>query len=181
MRDEDEDRGVRSTIRAAVVRGTGWSHAARRRGATSAHATGRSRRIAVGIGVVYIVAVLFIGLWGSPVDAGVDPLLTRVIAAAQRHGAPPWVDYATVESLSNVAFFLPLGLLVVLLMGARWWWAGAAAGLVLSTAIETAQALFLPARTATIDDVLANTLGATLGAVIGIVALGWAARRRATR
>nr|WP_252727946.1 VanZ family protein [Curtobacterium sp. WW7] len=84
-----------------------------------------------------------------------------------------------IESLANVAFFVPLGLLVVLLAGARWWWAGAAAGLLVSSTIEIGQALFLPARYATIDDVVANTMGAVVGAVLGVLLLGVAARRRA--
>nr|WP_245166983.1 VanZ family protein [Curtobacterium flaccumfaciens] len=91
---------------------------------------------------------------------------------------PERIDYATVESLANVVYFVPLGLLVVLLAGARWWWAAIAAGLVVSTCIETGQALFLPARTATIDDVVANGVGALLGAVVGVLLLSRAARRR---
>lgn len=76
-----------------------------------------------------------------------------------------------------MVFFVPLGLLVVSFAGARWWWAGALAGLVLSAAIETGQALFLPARYATLDDVLANTIGAIVGALLGVAVLSLAARR----
>jgi glycopeptide antibiotics resistance protein len=93
---------------------------------------------------------------------------------------PERLDYATVESVANVLFFVPLGLLVVLLAGARWWWAGLAAGVVVSAGIETGQALFLPARTATLDDVVANGVGALLGAVAGVLLLSRAARRRHT-
>lgn len=143
-----------------------------------APATGRSRRIATWLSVAYGAGVVLIAFWGSPVDAGAGPWLDRVIGAAHRLGAPGWFGYDTVESLSNVVFFVPLGLLVVLLAGARWWWAGAAAGLVVSACIETGQALFLPARTASIEDVLANGLGAVLGAVVGVLALAWAAHRR---
>ncbi len=158
---------------------TAWAHSVRRRGGTSAHATGRSRRVALVLAVAYAVAVVLIGFWGTPVDAGARPWLDRLIGLLQRHGAPSWFGYDAVESSANVVFFVPLGLLVVLLAGARWWWAGAAAGLVVSCVIETGQALFLPARYATIDDVVANTLGAVLGALLGVVALGWAARNRA--
>ncbi|MFK4482305.1 VanZ family protein [Curtobacterium sp. AB7] len=143
-----------------------------------APATGRSRRVATWLAAAYGVAVALVGFWGSPVDAAAGPWLERVIATAHRHGAPDWFGYGTIESLSNVVFFVPLGLLVVLLAGARWWWAGAAAGVVVSVGVETVQALFLPARTASIDDVLANGLGAVLGAVVGVLALAWAAHRR---
>lgn len=143
-----------------------------------APATGRSRRVATLLAAAYGVAVVLVGFWGSPVDAAAGPTLDRVIAIAHRHGAPDSFGYSTIESLSNVVFFVPLGLLVVLLAGARWWWAGPAAGVVISVGIETGQALFLPARTASIDDVLANGLGAALGAVLGVLALACAEHRR---
>ncbi|PZE73245.1 VanZ family protein [Curtobacterium sp. MCPF17_018] len=144
-----------------------------------APATWRSRRFATGLAIAYGVALALVGFWGSPVDAAGAPWLTRVLAAAHRHGLPERIDYAAVESLANVVYFVPLGLLVVLLAGARWWWAAIAAGLVVSACIETGQALFLPARTATVDDVVANGVGAVLGAVAGVLLLSRAARRRA--
>ncbi|WP_412147539.1 VanZ family protein [Curtobacterium flaccumfaciens] len=144
-----------------------------------APATWRSRRFATGLAIAYGVALALVGFWGSPVDAAGGPWLTRALASAHRHGLPERIDYAAVESLANVVYFVPLGLLVVLLAGARWWWAAIAAGLVVSTCIETGQALFLPARTATIDDVVANGVGAVLGAVVGVLLLSRAARRRA--
>lgn len=177
---DDPEPGVHDGRSAAVRRVVASGRALRRRGGTSAHATGRSRRVALVLAVAYGLAVVLIGFWGTPVDARVQPLLARVIAAAQRRGAPSWFGYEMVESLANVAFFVPLGLLVVLLAGARWWWAGAGAGLVVSAAIETGQALFLPARFATIDDVVANTMGAVVGSLLGVVVLAAAARRRRT-
>ncbi|MBT1611359.1 VanZ family protein [Curtobacterium poinsettiae] len=143
-----------------------------------APATWRSRRFATGLAVAYGVALALVGFWGSPVDASGGLWLTRALAAAHRHGLPDRIDYAAVESFANVVYFVPLGLLVVLLAGARWWWAAIATGLVVSACIETGQALFLPARTATIDDVVANGVGALLGAVAGVLLLSRAAQRR---
>ncbi|MBM7476511.1 VanZ family protein [Curtobacterium herbarum] len=178
MTPDRSEPDVPDVTSAAVRRVVASGHALRRRGGTSAHATGRSRRVAGVLAVAYGVAVVLIGFWGTPVDASAQPWLDRLIGAAQRRGAPGWFDYVMIESLANVAFFVPLGLLVVLLAGARWWWAGAGAGLLVSATIETGQALFLPARFATIDDVVANTMGAVLGAVLGVVLLAAAARRR---
>ncbi|MBF4614157.1 VanZ family protein [Curtobacterium sp. VKM Ac-1376] len=103
---------------------------------------------------------------------------------AHSHGLPGRLGYDTVESLANVVFVVPLGLLVVplcllvvLLASARWWWAGLAAAVVVSACIETGQALFLPARTATLDDVVENGVGALVGAVAGVLLLSRAARR----
>lgn len=146
--------------------------------ARTASATPRSRRIATWLIVVYGVGVVLVGFTGSPVDAGLHPGILRVLEAAHRVGVPDWFGYAALEFTANVAFFVPLGLLVVLVTGARRWWLGAIAGLVVSAAIEAGQALFLPARFASFDDVLANTSGAVIGALIGVVVLGWAAGHR---
>ncbi|PZF62860.1 VanZ family protein [Curtobacterium sp. MCPF17_047] len=178
MTPDRPEPDVRDVTSAAVRRMVASGRALRRRGGTSAHATGRSRRIAGALAVAYAVAVVLIGFWGTPVDAKAQPWIDRLIGAAHRHGAPSWFGYPIIESLANVAFFVPLGLLVVLLAGARWWWAGAGAGLLVSATIETGQALFLPARFATIDDVVANTMGAVLGAALGVVLLAAAARQR---
>ncbi|QQD76693.1 VanZ family protein [Curtobacterium sp. YC1] len=143
-----------------------------------APATARSRRLATWCAAAYGVALVLVGFWGSPVDAAGGPWLTRVLAAAHRHGLPDRIDYPAVESLANVVFFVPLGLLVVLLAGARWWWIATATGVVVSGCIETGQALLLPARVATVDDVVANGVGALLGSVAGVLLLRRAARRR---
>ncbi|MFZ6991287.1 VanZ family protein [Curtobacterium sp. RRHDQ66] len=142
-------------------------------------ATPRSRRIAAWVIGVYGVGVLFVGFAGSPVDAGAHPLIIRVLDAAHRVGVPGWFGYGALEFSANVVFFVPLGLLVVLLVGARRWWVGAVAGLVVSACIETGQAVFLPARFASLDDVLSNTSGAVIGALVGVVVFGWVGRRRA--
>ncbi|WP_186317641.1 VanZ family protein [Curtobacterium sp. 9128] len=140
--------------------------------------TERSRRVATWVIVLYGIGVAFVGFWGSPVDAGAHPWLLQLLDRVHRVGVPGWFGYGALEFSANVLFFVPLGLLVVLRLGARRWWVGAAAGLVVSAVIETGQALFLPARYASLDDVLSNTCGAVVGALVGAVVLGWAARLR---
>lgn len=142
-------------------------------------ATARSRRTATWLIGAYGVGVLIVGFAGSPVDAGAHPFIIRVLDAAHRVGVPGWFGYGALEFSANVVFFVPLGLLVVLLVGGRRWWVGGVAGLVVSACIETGQAVFLPARFASLDDVLSNTSGAVIGALVGVVVLGWGARRRA--
>lgn len=124
--------------------------------------------------VLYVAAALAIGFWPAPVDRPVDGVLGRVIAAAHRHGQY-WFTYRLVEFAANIALFVPLGLLTGLLLGRRWFWAGAIIGVLGSGVIEIGQAMFRPARFATLDDVLANSLGAALGAGLAGLLL-WAAR-----
>ena len=82
---------------------------------------------------------------------------------------PAWIDYAFVESASNVLLFVPLGALVVWALGRRYWWAGGPAGLLLSCLIELAQSAFLPERYPALADVIANTGGAALGGLFTLL------------
>ncbi|HWI30263.1 MAG TPA: VanZ family protein, partial [Microbacterium sp.] len=77
------------------------------------------------------------------------------------------------EFIANIMFFVPLGLLLTLLV--RRPWVGVLLALALSACAELAQGL-LPARTASVRDVLANVLGAAIGAAIAWAII--AARRR---
>ncbi len=138
----------------------------------AARASVRSRRTAGVLAAAYGIVVALVATSGSPVDGGIHPSLVRAIAAGQRLGAPGWLGYSAVEFTANIVFFAPFGLLAVLLLGARRWWVGVLGGFLVSCAIETVQALFLPARFASVDDVVANSAGAGLGVLVGIVVLG---------
>jgi glycopeptide antibiotics resistance protein len=81
---------------------------------------------------------------------------------------PGFVDYMFVEFSANIAMFMPLGFLLVLILPRQMWWVAPATGFAASCAAEVAQALFLPNRFATIEDVISNTSGAILGAVIAL-------------
>ncbi len=115
----------------------------------------------------YVVILGFITLWPTPVDrGGGGELLMKVLRRLHRWGIPDWIDYGFVEAASNILLFVPLGALVVWIMGRSYWWVGGAAGLLLSAAIELAQFIFLPARYPSVADVLANTIGAALGGLL---------------
>lgn len=131
------------------------------------------RRIARALTVMYVLVLALIAFWPTPVDAGAHDSLTSLLGWLHAHGAPGWLRYTRVEFLANVALFLPVGLLVVILTGAKRWWLGVLAGLATSCAIELGQSVLLPARFATLDDVVANTAGAAVGALVALVIL-WA-------
>jgi len=82
----------------------------------------------------------------------------------------PWPRYTTLQDVAvNFAAYVPLGLLLSAVFGARYGPARGAvaatlAGAMLSLAMEAAQ-MFLPARIASNVDLLANGLGALLGAM----------------
>jgi VanZ family protein len=113
---------------------------------------------------VYSVAVLVIVAWPTPVDRGANRAIVRVLEALHDRNVLMFLGYRQVEFLANVGMFLPLGLLIGIVLGRRLWGLAILIGFGLSAGIEAFQLVFLPDRFATVDDVIANTLGALFGA-----------------
>ncbi|QRZ61892.1 VanZ family protein [Rothia sp. ZJ932] len=119
--------------------------------------------------VLYLLVLGFIVLWPSHVDdntAGgfVDALMQR---GHTEGWLPLWFTYAVLEWLSNVVMFTPFGFLLVWLVRPqlRSWilvW-----GFLLTCAIESTQ-FFMPDRTSSWLDILANTLGVALGLLLAV-------------
>ena len=78
--------------------------------------------------------------------------------------APHWVLPEHYGVLLNVVLFVPLGALAVLATARPWWWVTAGSALA-SVAIELVQWRWL-ARDGSSGDVIANTLGALVGALV---------------
>ena len=123
-------------------------------------------RIAGGILIAYAIAVLAVTLWPAPVDRGFEPTISRGLALLHRNGLPTWFGYNTLEFGANIVMFVPAGLLVALMLPSRRWWLALFIVPALSIAIELTQAIFLSSRFATVNDVVANSLGAVLGILL---------------
>ena len=119
----------------------------------------------------YLVLLAFIAFWPVPVDREAHDWLLAVIDWLQVHGAPGWVRYDLVEFVANIALFVPVGLFVMIMAGVRGWWLAVLVGFAASCTIELGQLIFLPDRFATLSDVLANTIGAAVGAVLALALL----------
>ncbi|MGT2425289.1 VanZ family protein [Amnibacterium kyonggiense] len=127
----------------------------------------RVRFVAV-LTVLYVGFVLLVTLTPTTVDNGLDPYIDRLLAKLWTRGVPAFVDYGFIEFTANIAFFVPVGFLLALLLPLRTCWIAPFGGLLLSAAVETAQGLFLPGRVASIADVVANTSGAIVGFVAAL-------------
>jgi len=136
--------------------------------------TKRRRAWLVAASCIYAFGVWWMTLRPSIYDPEVGGILGRLLEAMQASPLTAWITFDIVESLSNVVMFVPLGLLVIAWRGR--WWLGIVVGLVVSCAIELAQWCFLPTRVADPGDVVANTLGAVIGVVVGLLL-----RRRVSR
>jgi VanZ family protein len=124
-------------------------------------------RAALAAWVVLLALVLL-----APSSAGPDWVIAHVAQALQGLGLPDVLSHPRrVESMLNVAAFVPLSLLGSLLWPRPSWRDWTAVGFVVSFLVEVVQAVVLDARSATHADVVANTLGTLIGALLGHLVL----------
>ncbi|MBD7996065.1 VanZ family protein [Arthrobacter sp. Sa2CUA1] len=115
--------------------------------------------------LAYLVALAFIAFWPSPVDAGSSGATLRsVLAWLHSHGIPGWFNYNFVEFTANILLFVPFGFLgAAYLRRQKPCYVLILLAFIASCAIETYQCCFLEERFASVADILANTIGATIG------------------
>jgi len=111
----------------------------------------------------------FVVFWPSPIDRPVAGLLTRVIQELHERGVPAFIDYGFIEFSANILLFVPVGLLFGLALPLSWWAVMLLCGPVVSAGIELAQRQLLAARYATVEDVIANSIGATIGVLVALI------------
>ncbi|MBA2696817.1 MAG: VanZ family protein [Ornithinimicrobium sp.] len=114
----------------------------------------------------YLLGLAVLVLWpeGDTVTRG-NLLVTR---AFLRLGAPEWMSPEFWQLVNNVLVCVPAGALAMVLWprSRGWWWVLLAG--TLSLGVELVQWRYLPARTPSVLDVLANTTGAGLGVILGL-------------
>jgi glycopeptide antibiotics resistance protein len=124
----------------------------------------------------YIVVLALIVFWPTPVDQGASKVIQAVLAVqTDVLHIQPFLTYNLVEFFSNIFLFVPLGVLLSLILERRY--LILPIGLLTTVFIESMQAMFLPQRTASVNDVISNTVGACLGLLI-VELVEW--RRRST-
>ena len=122
--------------------------------------------------IIYMGLVAFMTLWPVHIDDNAaGGFLHDLLDSAHAAGyLPGWFTYNFVEWLSNVIMFMPGGFLLCLLLKPPARFRVPLAGLCTSVGIETIQ-FFMPERTSSFLDIVANTLGASLGWGLGFAAL----------
>lgn len=131
--------------------------------------------------VLYLAGVAWVTLGPEPYDARTSGMLWRFLDFFGEHEATDWITFDRVESIANVAMFVPLGVFLVLLFGRRRWWLAILLCVLVSCAIEISQGALLPTRVSDLDDVVANSSGGALGALTGVVLVSISLARRARR
>jgi glycopeptide antibiotics resistance protein len=128
----------------------------------------RRHPVLVPVTLAYLTVVGWVTLGPQPLDARGMGILRQILRLFARNDLTSWVTYDLVESSANVAMFVPIGLLFLLLLGSRYWWLAFLIGVALTCAIEFTQ-LFLPGRYSDPRDILMNSLGALVGVAFGLL------------
>lgn len=139
----------------------------------------RPRRGAATARVALVGYLMFVGftVW---LPASVSSKVTGLVGVMARWVAEAGIasyqqSAVVLEILANVALFVPVGLLLPFAWPRLRLWQVTLAGGLLSVVIESVQGL-MPSRFPTVSDVIANTTGTFLGAVVATVLLALLSR-----
>lgn len=113
-----------------------------------------------------LIPLAFVAFWPSPVDQPVQGQLANALDILHRRGVPGWLNYEFVEAVANFLLFVPLGIVSSLAFPKKHTWQIAALGLLASGCIELGQLLLLHDRFAAVSDIVTNTAGSTIGAIL---------------
>lgn len=132
----------------------------------------RLRTVPLALLILYTVFIGLVTLTPNQLDTAPGSFIAELLEFLASHRLTAWIDYVILEKLANVGMFVPFGLLVALQCGRRRWWVGWVAGIAFTCIIEGTQATLLsPTRYGTISDLVTNSLGAAIGAVIALLAM----------
>lgn len=122
---------------------------------------------------VYAVVLVFIVWW--PTSQIASSSVIHIWFFLRDLGAPGWVTPRKIEFGTNILLFMPLSFLGATFRPRWGFGTWLLVGFLGTSAIELTQLLVLTARSATIYDVLANTLG-TVAGYAAVVAWRWGCR-----
>jgi len=130
---------------------------------------------------VYLGGLALMTLTPVPFESKRASVIEIAVAGLHRFSVTNWVTTAGFEVAIKVAIFVPFGLLLVLLAGRRRWVLVSFFGVLTSCWIELAQSIWIPSRAANGLDVLANSVGVVLGALLAVVLISLVGRRSKDR
>ncbi|MFF1831725.1 VanZ family protein [Paenarthrobacter sp. NPDC058040] len=129
-------------------------------------ATRRGQRWLQAAFAAYLVALALVVFLPSKEASTVTGFVGIIAGWLAALGLPFKDAAAAVEFVSNIVMFVPFGGLVRFLWPSRWtWWRILLLGAATSTLIELTQ-LLIPGRVTALSDVIANTAGAVIGALV---------------
>ena len=126
-----------------------------------------TRGAAAAVGILLFTGLAMLTLTPPHIEDRMPNLLDRVVEALHQLG---WnrLGFTEIEVLANVLVFVPIGALAFVLLPRQIWMLSLLTGPAMSVLIEGIQRVALPHRAATVNDVVANSIGATAGVALAI-------------
>lgn len=118
--------------------------------------------------LAYLAFVAWVTLTPGSDAPTQSALVLRALSRLERFEHMGWLTYDRAEYLANIALFVPVGLFLLLLFDSRLWWLAIGAALFMTTFIESVQKV-IPGRYPDDRDVAANTMGAVVGVLVGLL------------
>ena len=126
-----------------------------------------TRGAATVIGILLLVALALLTLTPPRIEERMPNLLDRVVDIVHQLGWNRW-GFTELEIFANILVFVPVGALAFVLLPRRIWVLSLLTGPAISVLIEGVQRVALPHRAATVNDIVANSVGATAGVLLAI-------------
>jgi hypothetical protein len=124
-------------------------------------------RLAGRVGVLLLLyALLLLVVLFSPTSHVQASLVEDLVHALQRVLPDAWITFGRAEILMNAVIIAPLTFLGSAVWPRLRWQDWTAYGFVGATTVELLQGVLLPGRQASFSDIVANSAGALLGAVL---------------
>lgn len=137
------------------------------RGSSGRSAKPTLRRLGlVGLAVVTPLALL-LTLWPTHLLLRAKPRVVRGIEWFHAREMFEWLYWTRLEVFANVAMLVPIALLLTFVLGWRRWWIAVAACAAASIGVEVVQH-FMPNRVSSTMDIVANSLGGLIGALLAV-------------
>jgi glycopeptide antibiotics resistance protein len=122
--------------------------------------------------VTFGLVVAIITFWPGPPAPDGQRALKHFLLQAYNRGLPRLISFDRIEFSANVLMFMPIGFFGALAL-ARVRWLILPAAVCASAVIEIVQAVRMPERVGTPNDVIANSLGALLGYLLALLVIGF--------
>lgn len=119
--------------------------------------------------LAYGAVIAIVTMSPTPLDSGYRGAIDKFLAVLHRNGLPERIDYPEVEFVANILMFIPIGFFIGLVLPRVAVWAGILIVPALSGAIEFIQSQLLTERFATVNDVVANSIGGWSGLVVAVI------------
>lgn len=120
-------------------------------------------RVAAILFAAYVLLLGVVVFAARLTDLGLPQLADVLLDRLHTEGFVPDLRFGHVEAGANILLFIPVGFLVACILPRRLWLVAVLTGVAMSVAIESIQAVALSDRSATVRDVICNSLGTVLG------------------